>query len=169
MSTLQRCQTSPVAQLALACPGYREQSHHSTQHSTAQSQTSAPSPGLGPELHQPQLQARSRAGSFQVVLRKAGAVHHCVPSWLESSVRKRGKKGPFFHLLRHLVVSSNIIKLTIFKCFVTSVILQLSTEQEVILLLPASLDTARQSATTSFKVQSPPWDLQEQLQFKPAR
>lgn len=55
--------------------------------------------------------------------------------------RKRGKKGPFFHLQRHLVVSSNIIELTIFECFVTSVILQLSPGQEVILLLLASLDT----------------------------
>lgn len=39
------------------------------------------------------------------------------------------------------MVSSNIIKLTIFKYFVTSVILQLSTGQEVILLLLASLNT----------------------------
>lgn len=66
--------------------------------------------------------------------------------------RKRGKEGPFFHLQRHLVVSSNIIKLTIFKCFVTSVILQLSTGQEVILLLLASLNTVC-SAVSNYLVQ----------------
>lgn len=50
------------------------------------------------------------------------------------------------------MVSSNIIKLTIFKCFVTSVILQLSTGQEVILLLLASLNTVC-SAVSNYLVQ----------------
>lgn len=80
-------------------------------------------------------------------------MHYCVPSWLEPSVEKGGKEGPFFpHLKRHLVVSSNIIKLTIFKCFVTSVILQLSTGQEVILLFLASLNTVC-SAVSNYLVQ----------------
>lgn len=100
------------------------------------SQTSAPSPGLG----QPQLQARPQPGPFQVVLRKAGAVHHCVPPWLESSV-KRPRKVLSSTCKDIWCFFSNIIKLTIFKCFVTSVILRLSIGQAVILLLLASLDT----------------------------
>lgn len=66
--------------------------------------------------------------------------------------RKRGKEDPFFHLQRRLVVSSNSIKSTIFKCFVTSVILQLSIGQEVILLLLVSLDTVS-SAVSNHLVQ----------------
>lgn len=73
-------------------------------------------------------------------------------SWLEPSVKEERQKKSFFPPAKHLVVSSNIIKLTIFKCFVTSVILQLSTGQEVILLLLASLNTAR-SAVSSYLVQ----------------
>lgn len=87
-----------VAQLALACPAQVQRAGATTAHSMAQpsSQASAPSPGLGPELHQPQLQARPWASSFQAVLRKAGAVHHCVPSWLESLAEEERQGRSFF-------------------------------------------------------------------------
>lgn len=162
-----KCPRPLCCPAGISLPCSSTESRVSTAQSMAQpsSQTSAPSPGLG----QPQLQARPQPGPFQVVLRKAGAVHHCVPAlaWI---LYKEAKKGPFFHLQRHLVVFSNIIKLTIFKCFVTSVILWLSTGQAVILLLLASLDTVCSAVSNHLAqgAKSSHGTLQEQFQFKPA-
>lgn len=45
----------------------------------------------------PPLQARVWTSSFQVVLREAGAIHCCVPSWLEPSVEEERERSFFPH------------------------------------------------------------------------
>lgn len=93
-----RCQRRLCCSAGISLPRLGTENRATTAHSMAQpsSQTSAPSPGLGPGLHHPQLQARPRASSFQVLLRKAGAVHHCVPSWLEPSAEEERQGRSFF-------------------------------------------------------------------------
>lgn len=51
--------------------------------------------GASPRAAAPQLQVRTRASSFQVVLKEAGAARCCVPPWLESPVEEEGQKKSF--------------------------------------------------------------------------
>lgn len=113
---------------------------HTPQHGPA-APTSAPHLELAPELQH--LSCRSGRGLAHFRLCQKRLVLHAAVCHHGSNPlqRMRGKKGPFLHLQRHLLVSYHIVKLTIFKCFVTSVILQLPTRQKVILPLLASLNT----------------------------
>lgn len=69
-----------------------------TAHNMAQPSSSNISTKVGARLQAaaPQLQARTWTSSFQVVLREAGAMHYCMPSWLESSVEEGRQRRSFF-------------------------------------------------------------------------
>lgn len=85
--------------------------------------------------------------------------------------RKRGKEDPFFHLQRCLVVSSNSIKSTIFKCFVTSVnfaAFHWTRSNTAASSFPGHCQLGSQQPPCS-RCNVFPWDFQEQFQFKPAR